>query len=144
MTTDDKIRDQNLQYDISREAAKASALSSGKIDKHQYPTSDEILAPDQSRVIEQASSTKTKSNLGQVEKQLEALKVLNLDTQQLSIKAVIYENKLNLKIANELRNWRIGEMEEKLTGIKYSTKDIKAHDFEKRWKNKLAQKVREF
>ena len=35
-------------------------------------------------------------------------------------------------------------MEEKLIGIKYSTKDIKAHDFEKRWKNKLAQKVREF
>ena len=132
MTTDDKIRDENLQYDISREAAKVSALSSGKIDKHQYPTSDEILAPDQSRVIEQASSTKTKSNLGQVEKQLEALKVLNLDTQQLSIKVVIYENKLNLKIANELGNWRIGEMEEKLTGIKYSAKDIKAHDFEKR------------
>ena len=46
MTTDDKIRDENLQYDISREAAKVSALSSGKTDKHQYPTSDEILAPD--------------------------------------------------------------------------------------------------
>ena len=33
MTIDDKIRDEKLQYDINREAAKISALSSGKIDK---------------------------------------------------------------------------------------------------------------
>ena len=33
MTTDDKIRDGKLQYDINRETAKISALSSGKIDK---------------------------------------------------------------------------------------------------------------
>ena len=33
MTIDDKIRDEKLQYDIKREAAKTSALSSGKIDK---------------------------------------------------------------------------------------------------------------
>ena len=31
MTTDDKIKDENLQYDINREAAKISALSSGKL-----------------------------------------------------------------------------------------------------------------
>ena len=34
MTIDDKIRIEKLQYDINREAAKISALSSGKIDKH--------------------------------------------------------------------------------------------------------------
>ena len=33
MTIDDKIRDGKPQYDINREAAKVSALSSGKIDK---------------------------------------------------------------------------------------------------------------
>ena len=33
MTTDDKIRDEILEYDINREAAKISAISSGKIDK---------------------------------------------------------------------------------------------------------------
>ena len=33
MTIDDQIRDQKLQYAINREAAKISALSSGKIDK---------------------------------------------------------------------------------------------------------------
>ena len=51
MTTDDMIRDENLQYDIDREAAKLSALSPGKIDKYEYLTGDEILSSDQRRVI---------------------------------------------------------------------------------------------
>ena len=34
-----------LQYDINREAAKASALSSGKIDKYKYLTEEELLPP---------------------------------------------------------------------------------------------------
>ena len=33
LTTDDKIRDEKLQYGIKREAAKKSPLSSGNIDK---------------------------------------------------------------------------------------------------------------
>ena len=36
MTIDDKIKDEKLQYDINREAAKISALSSGKIDKYDF------------------------------------------------------------------------------------------------------------
>ena len=52
MTTDDKIKDEKLQYDINREAAKISALSSSKIDKYEYLTGEEILSPDQSRIIE--------------------------------------------------------------------------------------------
>ena len=32
MTTDDKVRDKNLQNDIKRETAKTSALSSKKVD----------------------------------------------------------------------------------------------------------------
>ena len=43
MTIDDQIRDEKLQYDINREAAKVSALSSAKIDKHEYLTVEEIL-----------------------------------------------------------------------------------------------------
>ena len=50
----DKIRDKKLQCNINREAAKISALSSRKIDKHEYLTGEEILLPDQRRVIEQA------------------------------------------------------------------------------------------
>ena len=33
MTIDDRIRDEKLQYDINREVAKKSSLSSGKIAK---------------------------------------------------------------------------------------------------------------
>ena len=43
MINDDQIRDEKLQYDINREEAKISALSSGKIDKYEYLTDEEIL-----------------------------------------------------------------------------------------------------
>ena len=43
MTIEDQIRDKNLQYDINREAAKISALSSGKTDKYEYITDEELL-----------------------------------------------------------------------------------------------------
>ena len=49
MTIDDKIKDEKLQYEITREAAKVSALSSGKIDKYKYLTGEEIPPPDQSK-----------------------------------------------------------------------------------------------
>ena len=39
MAIEDKVGDQKLQYDINREAAKMSALSSGRIDKYEYVTS---------------------------------------------------------------------------------------------------------
>ena len=43
MTIEDQIRYEKLQYDIKRETAKMSALSSGIIDKHEYLTDEEIL-----------------------------------------------------------------------------------------------------
>ena len=43
MTIDDKIRDEKLPYDINREAAKESALSSGTIVKYEYLTGKEKL-----------------------------------------------------------------------------------------------------
>ena len=55
MTIGDKIRDEIQQYNIKGEVAKISARSSGKIDKYKYYlTDDEIIPPDQGRVIEQA------------------------------------------------------------------------------------------
>ena len=57
MATDDEIRDEKLQYGINREAAIISVLSSRKIDKYTYLTGEEILPPDQRRVIEQAKFT---------------------------------------------------------------------------------------
>ena len=53
MTIDDEIKDEKLQYDINREVAKISALSSGKIDKYESLTEEEILPSDQGRIIEQ-------------------------------------------------------------------------------------------
>ena len=57
MTIEDQIRDKILQYDINREAAKISALSSGKIDKYEYLTDEEILPSTQQQIIEQAKFT---------------------------------------------------------------------------------------
>ena len=54
---DDKRRDQKLRYDINKEAAKTSALSSKNIDKYEHITSEDILHSDQRRVIKQAKST---------------------------------------------------------------------------------------
>ena len=51
MTIDDKLRDEKLQYDITKEVAKISALSSGKIE---YLTGEEILPSNQRQMIEQA------------------------------------------------------------------------------------------
>ena len=42
------------QCDISRKAAKISALSSGKIDKYEYLTGEEILLSNEMQIIEQA------------------------------------------------------------------------------------------
>ena len=54
MTINDQIRDEKLQYDINREAAKISALSSGKIHKYEYLTGEDILSSNQQQIIEQA------------------------------------------------------------------------------------------
>ena len=57
MIIDHEIRDEILKFDINREAAKLSALSSGTIDKYEYLTDEEILPSDQKRLIEQAKFT---------------------------------------------------------------------------------------
>ena len=40
MTIKDKIKDGKLQYDVNRDSAKISALSSGKVDKYEYLTGE--------------------------------------------------------------------------------------------------------
>ena len=57
MTINDQIRDEKLQYNINREAAKISALSSGKIHKYEYLTGEDILPSNQQQIIEQARFT---------------------------------------------------------------------------------------
>ena len=57
MTFEDQIKDEKLQYDINREAAKISALPSGKIDKYEYLTGEEILPSNQQQIIQQTKFT---------------------------------------------------------------------------------------
>ena len=89
MTINDQIRDEKLQYDINREAAKISALSSGKIHKYEYLTGEDILPSNQQQIIEQAKFTysplgkafekQIKTIEDQGEKQVKALNTLKSD-----------------------------------------------------------------
>ena len=106
MTIDDQIRDEKLQYDINREAAKISALSSGKTDMYGCLTDEEILPSSQQQIIEEAKFTY--SPLGKVD----ALKSLESSDKQLpSIKDFILKERLNLEIIDEIE--RIEDEERK-------------------------------
>ena len=56
MTTDE-IRDEKLQSNINKEAAKLSALPSGRIDKYEYIKGEETLLSNRRQKIEQAKFT---------------------------------------------------------------------------------------
>ena len=61
-----------MTIDDKSEAAKISVLSSGKIDKYEYLSGEEILPSDQSRIIQQAEFTQ--SPLGKsFEKQIKSI-----------------------------------------------------------------------
>ena len=61
MTIDEKIRDEKLQYKINREAAKISALGSGKLinmgEENKYLMGEEILPSVPSQIIQQSKFT---------------------------------------------------------------------------------------
>ena len=98
MTIEDQIKDEKLQYDINREAAKVSALSSGKIDKYEYLTGEEILPSNQQQIIEQAKFTY--SPLGKAfEKQTKTIE----DKGEKQIKA-IQDNRKQLIIDDDYKN----------------------------------------
>ena len=72
MAINDKIRHEKIRYDFKREAAKVSVLRSGKNDKYEFNTGEEILPSDQSKIIEQTNFKY--SPLGKVfEKQIKAI-----------------------------------------------------------------------
>ena len=89
MTIDDKIRDEKLQYDIKREAAKISYLLSVKVDIYEYFTGKEILPSDQIRMIEQVNFTYfslDEALENQTKKQVHVLKSLNLSNKKDELK----------------------------------------------------------
>ena len=134
MTINDQIRDEKLQYDINREAAKISALSSGKIHKYEYLTGEDILPSNQQQIIEQAKFTysplgkafekQIKTIEDQDKKQVEALNTLK-SNNQLTIEDVIPDNSL-----------KNDEAENELDKIKEKEKDVD--------RNKLIYKTNEY
>ena len=94
MTINDQIRDEKLQYDINREAAKISALSSNKFNKYEYLTDEEILLSNQKQMIQQAKFTY--SRLGKAfEKQIKTIE----DQGKEQIKAI--QNQGEVKTINK-------------------------------------------
>ena len=89
MTIDDQIKDEKLQYDINKKAAKISAWSSGKLPKYEYLTGEDILPSSQKQVIQRAKFTysplekafekQIKATDDQGEKQVRALNTLKSD-----------------------------------------------------------------
>ena len=139
MTIEDQIKDEKLQYDINREAAKISALSSGKLDKYEYLTGEEILPSNQQQIIQQAKfnysplgkafEKQTKTIEDQGEKQVVTLESLkNSDKKLTPIKDFISIENLNPEIINEIK--RIEEIEKKVDRNKMVYKGTnKTYDF---------------
>ena len=131
MTIEDQIKDEKLQYDINSEAAKISALSSGKIDKYQYLTGEEIFPSNQQQIIQQAKFAY--SPLGKaLEKQIKTIE----DQGKKQVKAIQdnkqldninkdddYKDKLLLsrerEIFKDIYNKRLDKIEELSNKIDY-------------------------
>ena len=135
MTIDDQIKHEKLQYDVNREAAKISALSSGEFNKYEYLTGEEILPSNKQQIIEQAKFTY--SSLGkafekhiktiedQGEKQIKAIQ----DNRKQLISNDDYKNKLLIskekEIFKDIHNKRLDKIIMVLNGLEYNFNKIK-------------------
>ena len=130
MTIEDRIKDEKLQYVINREAGKISALSSGKIDKYEYLTGEEILPSNQQQIIQQtkfnyspvgkALEKQIKTIKDQGEKQVKAIQ----DNKQVVNKDDDYKDKQLLsrerEIFKNIYNKRLDKTEELSNKIDYN------------------------
>ena len=132
MTIEHQIKDEKLQYDINRQAAKISALSSGKIDKYECLTAEEMLLSNQQQIIQQAKFTYSPSGKT-FEKQIKTIedqgkkqvKAIQNNKQLVSInKDDDYKNKLLLsrerEIFKDIYNKRLDKIEELNNRIDYN------------------------
>ena len=129
MTINDQIRDEKLHYDINREVAKISLLSSGKLRKYQYLTGEDILPSNQQQIIEQAKLTYYPSGKA-FEKQIKTIKdqgKKQVDSlENLKTKAIIYKSDdddntpISKEIHNEILEKRMDQILEMSREINYS------------------------
>ena len=135
MTIEDQIKDEKLQYDINREAAKISALSSSKLDKYEYLTGEEILPSNQQQIIQQAKFTysllekafekQIKTIKDQGEKQVKAIQdeqIVNKDDYKDDYKDKLLLSK-EREIFKDIFNKRLDEIEEMNNEIDYDDLD---------------------
>ena len=107
ITINDQIRYEKLQYDINWESAEIAALSSGKTNKYEYLTGEEILPSDQQQLMEQAKfaysplqkafEKQIKTTKDQGQKQVEVLKTKAINDKsdnKPSISKEIYDKML--------------------------------------------------
>ena len=148
MTINDQIRNEKLHYDINREAAKISPLSSGKIHKYEYLAGEDILPSNQQQIIEQARFTysplgkafekQIKTIEDQGKKQVDALENLKPKEETKPIedksnnqsKATIIFNELINK-RKELMNKLYDSVDYNKLGFEYMgpTKDVSFYEY---------------
>ena len=129
MTINDQIKDEKLQYNINREAAKISVLSSGKLNKYEYLTGEDILPSIQQQIIDQTKFTYSplgkafdkliKTIEGQGKKQVDDLNTLKSDNNKITIKKYTYDPNVTLFISKqkEIFNKFVDETLEKITDL---------------------------
>ena len=130
MTVNDQIKGEKLQYDINREAAKISALPSGKIQKYEYLTGEDILPSNQQQIIEQTKFTysplgkafdkQIKTIEDQGKKQVDALENLKPKEEKKPIEDKSNNKSRSVIIFNELINKRKELMSQLYDSIDYN------------------------
>ena len=136
MTTDNKIRDERLPHDINREATKISVLSSGKIEQYEYLIGEKIKG-NQRQIAEQAKfaySTSGKALEKQTEKQIGALKSLDISNEKYELKQV--EGIFPKHLMNDLIRVKLEEIVNfqyiiKKDDLNYKSKRGKTYNFSK-------------
>ena len=146
MTINDQIKDEKLQYNINREAAKISALSSGKLHKYEYLTGEDVLPSTQQQIIEQTKFTysplgkafdkQIKKIEDQGKKQVDAINTLKSDNK-ITIKKYTYDPNDTPFISRqkEIFNKLVDERLKKITDL---DKKVNSDDLIYRYKGKFA------
>ena len=144
MTINDQIRDEKLQYDINREAAKRSPTSSGKNHKYEYLTGEDLLPSIQQQIIEQIKFTysplgkafdkQIKTIKDQGQNQIDALKKLKPKEQT---KAFTYDDK-SLGQNEESYN---KSFDEKLDEIRELSKEIDCKNLNHNFTTKVSGSI---
>ena len=148
MTINDQIKDEKLQYDINREAAKISALSTGKLHKYEYLTGEDILPSNQQQIIEQTKFTypalgkafdkQIKTIEYQGKKQVDALEKLTPKEEIKPIEGTPSNQSRAVTIFNELINKRKELMNKLYHSVDYDnlkfeyvgpTKDVSFYEY---------------